>query len=146
MYRRPGTGTMPTAQVPTPAAASNPQLAASILQSVASQAAGGVPGGTAATQTLTAPVHIITNVASFNNFVKIHRAAVAFFTSTTCGPCKVIEPVFERLAEEKGVRNDRNGAAFAKIDIDVGMAQALAAQWNIRATPTFIFFLDGQKV
>lgn len=147
MYRRPIPGAVPP---PTAAAAAspNPALASSILQAVAAQAqANGntrpPTGGAPATETLTSPIHIITNSASFNNFLKSNRATVAFFTDQTCAPCKIIEPVFDRLSEEKG---GNNGAAFAKIDIDVGMGQALAAEWGIRATPTFIFFLDGKKV
>ncbi|KAF9046669.1 PPPDE putative peptidase domain-containing protein [Panaeolus papilionaceus] len=95
---------------------------------------------------LTSPLHVITNPASFHGFLKSHRAAVAFFTSETCPPCKMIEPVFERLSEEKGMREGIDGAGFAKIDIDVGMGRNLASEWGIRATPTFMFFLDGKKL
>ncbi|KDR82390.1 hypothetical protein GALMADRAFT_237672 [Galerina marginata CBS 339.88] len=153
MYRRPSGGAAPP--VPPPAVAANaspnPQLAASIIQAVAAQAQangqnGHAQGGARATESLTSPVHMITNPASFKNFVKTHRAAVAFFTSETCPPCKMIEPVLERLSEEKGLQNGANGAGFAKIDIDVGMGQNLAAEWNVRATPTFMFFLDGKKL
>jgi len=58
----------------------------------------------------------------------------------------MIEPIFERLSEEKGVREGFSGAGFAKVDINVGMGRNLASEWNIRATPTFIFYLDGKKV
>ena len=57
----------------------------------------------------------------------------------------MIEPVFERLADEKGIREDKNGAGFAKIDLGVGMGNQVAGQYGVRATPTFIFFLDGKK-
>ncbi|KAF4617546.1 hypothetical protein D9613_005689 [Agrocybe pediades] len=147
MYRRPGTSAPPS--VPTPAAAvnasPNPQLAASILQAVASQAQSNGYSPQPATESLTSPIHIVTNTASFGNFLKSHRAAVAFFTSETCPPCRMIEPVFERLSEEKGLADGRQGAGFAKIDID-GVGSGLASQWNIRATPTFLFFLDGKKL
>ncbi len=152
MYRRPAANAAPSPAAPTAPAATNQQLAASILQAVASQAQSGAGGPvqaappTQATNSLTAPMHIITNPASFNNFLKSHQAAVAFFTSQTCPPCKMIEPVFERLAEEKGPHGGRNGAGFAKVDIDVGMGRNLASEWGIRATPTFMFFLGGKKV
>ena len=58
----------------------------------------------------------------------------------------MIEPIFERLSEEKGMHEDRDGAGFAKIDIGAGMGRNLATEWGIRATPTFIFYLDGKKV
>ncbi|KAL1660602.1 PPPDE putative peptidase domain-containing protein [Schizophyllum commune] len=156
MYRRPTPGA-PTAPTPAPSAdfASNPALASSILQAVASQAAGGVgPSNQSsqqplhATDTLTAPIHPCTNPASFHNLLKTHRAVVADFTDQYCGPCRAIAPEFERLAEEKGVRvgHSGRGAAFTSIDIRVGQGQALAAEYGIRATPTFLFFLEGKKI
>ncbi|KAF5374136.1 hypothetical protein D9615_008883 [Tricholomella constricta] len=149
MYRRPSPSE-PTPPIPSPIPAANAtpdsQLAASILQAVAAhtQASNSTPN--AATQTLYAPIHAITNPPSFHSFLKSHRAAVAFFTAANCGPCRMIEPVFERLSEEKGVKADGTGAGFAKIDIGVGLGNSLASEWGIRATPTFIFFLDGKKL
>ncbi|KXN84609.1 Desumoylating isopeptidase 1 [Leucoagaricus sp. SymC.cos] len=145
MFRRPVAG-----QAPAALQQADSQLGASLLQSIADQAQGASspslsvshPQGTSS---ITAPMHVITNPASFNSFLKSHRAAAAFFTSQTCPPCRMIEPIFERLAEEKGPHDGRQGAAFAKIDIDVGLGRSLAAQWNIRATPTFYFFLNGEK-
>lgn len=59
----------------------------------------------------------------------------------------MIEPLFARLAEEKGPKTVGGpGVGFAKIDIGVGMGHTLASEWGIRATPTFIFYLDGKKV
>lgn len=141
MYRRPSVGAPPSAY---PSADS--QLAASLLQNVASNAQASTTPAASATQTLTAPIHVITNTPAFNSFLRSHRAAVAFFTDHTCAPCKMIEPVFERLSEEKGIKTGgAGGAGFAKIDIGVGLGQSLASEWGIRATPTFIFFLDGKK-
>ena len=140
-------GPSPGVAAPVVSNPQDPQLATSILQSVASQAQSQPGSSMQATNSLTGPLHIITNPASFNHFLKVHRAAVALFTAPqTCPPCRVIEPVFNRLAEEKGIREGRNGAAFATVDINVGMGQSLAREWGIRATPTFIFFLDGKKV
>ncbi|KAG5643058.1 hypothetical protein DXG03_001615 [Asterophora parasitica] len=144
MYRRP-LANEPTPPISSASAAPDPQLAASILQAVASRAQASNATNTA-TQTLTAPIHAITNPPSFHSFLKKHRAAVAFFTSANCGPCRMIEPTFERLSEEKGVKADGTGAGFAKIDIGVGQGNSLASEWGIRATPTFIFFLDGEKL
>ena len=145
MYRPPGSDTTPSTSAAN--TLPNPQLASSILQTVANQVANGsaLTNGQS-TNSLSSPMHVITNPATFNNFLKTHRAVVAFFTSDTCPPCRMIEPVFERLSEEKGFRADRDGAGFAKIDIDVGMGRNLASEWGIRATPTFMFFLDGKKV
>ncbi|KAF8636584.1 hypothetical protein AX17_003395 [Amanita inopinata Kibby_2008] len=163
MYRGPSPSITP-APVPPPVAASgptDPQLANSIVQAVAAQgrATGPPPltNGSAnaplpATNSLVAPVHVITNPASFKSFLGTHKAAVVFFTSLTCGPCRIIEPVFESLAEDKGIKSqgqgafNKNGAGFAKVDIGVGLGYTLASEWGITATPTFMFFLDGKKI
>ena len=66
-----------------------------------------------------------------------HRAVVAFFTSATCGPCRMIEPVLEEFA---------GGMGFAKIDLSVGLGGAVASEYQVRVTPTFLFFLDGRRM
>lgn len=146
---------MPQASAP----AANPDLASTLLQAVASRAASnGVQPSqsylptpapthpstpTPATQTLTSPIHVSTNPSSFHSVLRTHRALVAFFTSTTCGPCRMIQPIFEELASAKA----RNGnVAFTKIDLDVGMGSSVAGEFGVRVTPTFLFFLDGKKV
>lgn len=55
------------------------------------------------------------------------------FWATWCPPCKVMNPVVERLAGEFKV---------CKVDIDKN--QALAAKFGVNAVPTFIVFRDGQ--
>lgn len=56
----------------------------------------------------------------------------------------MIEPVFEDLAKSKTRPDGRVG--FAKIDLGVGLGSAVAGEYQVRVTPTFIFFLDGRKV
>jgi hypothetical protein len=46
-------------------------------------------------------IHPSTNPASFRSLLGSHRAVVAMFTSATCAPCRMIEPVFEELARTK---------------------------------------------
>ncbi|KAM6500712.1 PPPDE putative peptidase domain containing protein [Amanita muscaria] len=159
MYRRPHPGAS-RAAAPSPISASSTstdsQLAASVLQSVAAQASAhpnlaNGPGSALnhGTESLSGPVHVITNPASFRSFLNTHKAAVAFFTSSTCGPCRAIEPLFNKLAEDKSMKSrdpTMKGAAFAKVDIGVGLGHNLAAEHRVTATPTFIFFLDGVKI
>ncbi|KAH0547551.1 hypothetical protein FGG08_000276 [Glutinoglossum americanum] len=64
--------------------------------------------------------------------------AVVFFTSSTCPPCKLLYPVYDELAAEAGTKS-----VFAKVDI--GTAYDVGAKYGIRATPTFVTFLKGEK-
>ena len=59
----------------------------------------------------------------------------------------MIEPVFEDLAREKKGRGDATGqVAFAKVDLGVGLGSMVAREYDVTATPTFGFFLDGERV
>lgn len=69
--------------------------------------------------------------------------AVIFFTSATCPPCKIAYPTYDELAMEAGTSS---GIKLIKIDISASpAAHSVAQRYNIRATPTFITFLRGQK-
>ncbi|KZP33435.1 DUF862-domain-containing protein [Athelia psychrophila] len=154
MYRRPAAGRTPGPVAPPVANTDN--IASALLQAVASRAASNgqlptpnptspsTPTPNAATQTLTSPIHVSTNPASFSSVLHAHRAVVAFFTSTTCGPCRMIAPVFEELARAKA--RGGNGVAFVKVDLDVGLGSGVAGEWGVKVTPTFLFFMDGKKI
>lgn len=65
--------------------------------------------------------------------------AVIFFTSSTCPPCKVVYPTYDELAEEAGDR-------ARLIKVDIGAAYDVSMKYGVRATPTFMTFLKGQKL
>ena len=137
MFRRPAPG-----QAPLPP--SQPGIASSILQNAVAQAtAPTTPMANSAPTTVAAPVQIATNPASLNSILQRHKAVCVLFTApATCPPCRTIAPVFDNLAHEKA----SPGVAFVKIDMDTGMANATAGQYSIRATPTFLFFVNNKKV
>jgi thioredoxin 1 len=54
-----------------------------------------------------------------------------------CGPCKMIGPIIEELAEEYGDR-----LTVTKMDIDSN--PTTPAQFNIRGIPTLMIFRDGK--
>lgn len=56
-----------------------------------------------------------------------------------CGPCKMIAPVLDELAEEFGDR-----LKIVKINIDDN--QQTPANLGVRSIPTLIIFKDGQPV
>lgn len=59
------------------------------------------------------------------------------FWAEWCGPCKMIAPVLDELADEYQGR-----ARIGKVNIDE--QQALAAEYGIRAIPTLLVFAKGQ--
>ncbi|KAL8827675.1 MAG: hypothetical protein Q9170_006920 [Blastenia crenularia] len=64
--------------------------------------------------------------------------AVIFFTSATCPPCKLVYPAYDELAAEAG-----NKAVLIKVDL--GEAYEIGSRYQVRATPTFMSFLKGEK-
>ena len=178
MYRRPTPGA--AAAAPPPQTFDTP-LASSLLQSVASQAGGSGagsgltsnlnsrsrPNGYSAptpvtpqpeTNTVAAPLQVCSNQQHFNSILGSHRGVVAFFTSRTCPPCRVVEPVFEEIALNKassvgsraGGGNGgvgaaavgKGGIAFVKVDLGGGGilgggGQVVASTYGVRVTPTF---------
>jgi desumoylating isopeptidase 1 len=64
--------------------------------------------------------------------------AVIFFTSATCAPCKIVYPAYDELAAEAGHR-----AVLMKVDLN--QAYAVSSKYQVRATPTFMTFLKGEK-
>lgn len=61
------------------------------------------------------------------------------FWATWCGPCKMISPIFERIASTVGDK-----VQFAKVDVDE--QEQISQECGIKAMPTFIFFKNGEKV
>jgi thioredoxin 1 len=60
-------------------------------------------------------------------------AALVWFHSPSCGPCRAMEPAVESLA----------AGGHTVIAIDVTLRRADAYAWSIAATPTSVFVRDG---
>ena len=58
------------------------------------------------------------------------------FWAEWCGPCKMVSPVVEELAEEFDGR-----VKFAKVDVDTN--PTTAGNYQIRSIPTLLFFKEG---
>lgn len=61
------------------------------------------------------------------------------FWAPWCGPCRMLSPVIDKLAQDYGEK-----ANICKVNTDE--QDELAAQYGIRSVPTILFFKDGQVV
>jgi len=61
------------------------------------------------------------------------------FWAPWCGPCRMIAPVIEELAEDFDGR-----AKICKVNTDE--EQEIAVKFGIRSIPTILFFKDGEIV
>ena len=78
------------------------------------------------------------NTEEFNNLIQGGELVVADFFATWCGPCKMLAPIIEELAE-----NNSEDVKIVKIDVDEN--EELAITYNIQAVPTLIFFKNGEE-
>lgn len=76
--------------------------------------------------------------ATFLTEIENHKGlAVVDFWAAWCGPCRVIAPAIEELA------NDFKGRAkIGKLDVDHNPQTAM--QYGVRSIPTLLFFKDGR--
>lgn len=64
-----------------------------------------------------------------------HEVVLVDCYAEWCGPCQMMEPTIDALAEE-------TDAAVAKVDVDAN--QRLAQQLGARGVPTLVLFVDGE--
>ena len=79
----------------------------------------------------------IKDSAEFNNETAKGKVLVDFF-ATWCGPCKMLAPVLEKIA------NEHEELTVLKIDVDE--VPDVASKYDIRSIPTLILFENGQPV
>lgn len=65
---------------------------------------------------------------------------VADFWAPWCGPCRMIAPVIDRVADKFAGKNVKIG----KVNVDEN--SELANEYDIATIPRLLFFKDGKKV
>ena len=68
--------------------------------------------------------------------LKSEKPAVVDFYADWCGPCKMMGPVVEEIA------NERSDIKVGKVNVDD--EADLAQKFNVMSIPTFIAFKDGK--
>ena len=82
----------------------------------------------------------ITTITQENFKPEVLQSAQPFlvdFWAEWCGPCKMLSPILDELAQEYDGR-----IRIGKVNIDEH--QELAAQYGIRSIPTLLLFQQGQ--
>lgn len=132
----------PITQAPTPQpVAPRPQSTTAYTQSGNQHAA--APAGTGpALASATGRVNNVTTIGDVDRLLALakDRCAIIFFTSSTCAPCKLVYQPYDDLAAEAGAK-----CVFIKIDFSYAERSISTRYPGVRATPTFLTYLRGEK-
>ncbi len=81
----------------------------------------------------------VTDATFETTVVSSEKPALVDFWATWCGPCKMIAPHVEALADEYAGK-----AVIAKLDVDSNRQTAI--KLGIQSIPTLVFFKGGKVV
>ncbi|NMF67241.1 thioredoxin [Brasilonema octagenarum UFV-E1] len=77
--------------------------------------------------------------SDFDNLLTSSGLVVVDYTASWCGPCKLISPFIDELAEKYEGR-----AKVVKVDLDHNKENA--KKYNIKSIPAVLIFKDGEEV
>jgi len=76
--------------------------------------------------------------AEFNSVMEAAPLAMIDFWADWCGPCKMLSPTIEALAEQYGDK-----VLIGKVNVDE--EQELAIQFGVMSIPTVVFLKNGRE-
>lgn len=76
---------------------------------------------------------------SLNQIIMSRKIVLIDFWAPWCGPCRMMAPILEQLADEVG-----NEATIAKLNVDENPFSAV--KYQIQGIPTLKLFVDGKEV
>lgn len=81
---------------------------------------------------------VVTNT-NFAELLASDKPLMVDFWATWCGPCRILSPTVDEIAEEYA---DRINVAKCNVDD----ADEIAMQYRIMSIPTLLFFKNGEVV
>jgi len=86
------------------------------------------------------PHPVSLSTADFDVFIGSNELPVVVdFWADWCGPCRMMAPIFEQVAQQLSTR-----VRFAKVDTEA--EPALAQRYAIRSIPSLLLFRNGAEV
>jgi thioredoxin 1 len=79
------------------------------------------------------------NAEEFENLINGDKPVLVDFYADWCGPCKMMSPIIEQLAEEADGKYE-----VCKVNIDENMD--LASRYKIVSIPMFVVIKNGEVV
>lgn len=77
------------------------------------------------------------NINNFDSLISNDKVLVDFYADW-CGPCKMLAPVLEELA------NNRSEVKIVKINVD--NEEELSRRFGVMSIPTLILFKNGKEI
>ncbi len=74
---------------------------------------------------------------TFGNVIKSTQPVLVDFHATWCGPCKMMAPELQKVAQ-------KNTGKLRVIKIDIDKNPGTAQQFKIQGVPTLILFKEGK--
>jgi thiol-disulfide isomerase/thioredoxin len=101
---------------------------------------GGMPVGSGGSEE---DVAELSTLAELSTAMQKNKAFVVDCFSNTCPPCVRIKPIYESIA--RSYKTEAPGMKFYKCNVH-GPGNAIGAQFQIKAIPTFLFFYEGTVI
>jgi thioredoxin 1 len=79
----------------------------------------------------------VTDANFEDTILNANKPALVDFWAVWCGPCRIVSPIVEEIAEEYDGR-----AVVGKLDVDTN--RDTAVKFGIQAIPTLLLVKDGQ--
>lgn len=77
--------------------------------------------------------------ANFDRLSSSGKPMLVDFWAAWCGPCRAMDPVFDRLAAKYSDR-----VLFGKVNVDEEMN--ISSRYQVLSIPTFMIFKNGQPM